>query len=99
MAENKENYYSEPVQEIMGSIPSRIIRWGVTAIFSVFFLILVGCCFIRYPQTLSSHVVITSTNPLSRMAARYTGLIDTVAVTNGQTLHRWIISTSGSKTS
>lgn len=88
MAENKENYYSEPVQEIMGSIPSRIIRWGVTAIFSVFFLILVGCCFIRYPQTLSSHVVITSTNPLSRMAARYTGLIDTVAVTNGQTVHQ-----------
>ena len=36
MPERGDNYYSEPVQEIMGSIPSWITRWGVTVIAGIF---------------------------------------------------------------
>ena len=84
MPERGDNYYSEPVQEIMGSIPSWIIRWGVTVIAGIFALIVIGCCIIRYPQTLTSAITLTSENPPSDLASRYDGLLDTVCVVNGQ---------------
>ena len=84
MPERGDNYYSEPVQEIMGSIPSWITRWGVTVIAGIFALIIIGCCIIRYPQTLTSSITLTSENPPSDLAARYDGLLDTVCVVNGQ---------------
>ena len=55
MPHNRDiNYHSEPVQEIMGTTPSWITRWGVTVIFTVFTLIVIGCCIIRYPQTVDA---------------------------------------------
>ena len=84
MPERGDNYYSEPVQEIMGSIPSWVTRWGVTVIAGIFALIIIGCCIIRYPQTLTSAITLTSENPPSDLASRYDGLLDTVCVVNGQ---------------
>ena len=84
MPERGDNYYSEPVQEIMGSIPSWVTRWGVTVIAGIFALIVIGCCIIRYPQTLTSAITLTSENPPSDLASRYDGLLDTVCVANGQ---------------
>jgi len=78
------NYHSEPVQEIMGTIPSWITRWGVTVIFAVFALIVLGCCIIRYPQTVDAGISITSSCPPSELTARYDGLIDRVCVIDGQ---------------
>lgn len=54
-----EYYYSEPAQEILGSIPSWITRWGVTIIFGVFAMIIVGSCLIDYPQTLTAPITVT----------------------------------------
>lgn len=82
----EQEYYSEPVQEIMGTIPSWIIRWGVSVIAAVFVLILIGCCIIKFPQTIKSTISIISTNPPSQLEARYTGIIDTIAIRNGQTV-------------
>ncbi len=79
-----QEYHSEPVQEIMGTSPSWIIRWGVTVIAVVFALIVIGCCIIKYPQTIVSTISIINTNPPSRLEARYSGIIDTIAVANGQ---------------
>ena len=84
MPERGENYYSEPVQEIMGSIPSRVTRWGVTVIAGIFALIIIGCCIIKYPQTLTSTITLTSENPPSDLASRYDGLLDTMCVASGQ---------------
>ena len=88
MPERRENFYSEPVQEIMGSIPSWITRWGVTVIAAIFVLMAIGCCIIRYPQTLTSTITLTSENPPSDLASRYDGLLDTVCVKNGQKVRR-----------
>ena len=52
------NSYSEPVQEILGSIPSWVTRWGVTIIFGVLAMIIVGCCLIDYPQTLTAPITV-----------------------------------------
>lgn len=88
MGDNSNKIYSEPVQEIFEAIPSRLIRWGSIVILAELLLMLVGCYFIRYPETLNSSITITSTNPPSRIAARYTGLIDSVAIVNGQRVHK-----------
>ncbi len=56
----EQEYYSEPVQEIMGTIPPWIIRWGVMVIAAVFVLILIGCCIIKVPQTIKSTISIIS---------------------------------------
>lgn len=52
--------HSEPVQEIMGVIPSWITRWGVTIILSILLVILIGCCIIRYPETVSGTIELIS---------------------------------------
>lgn len=79
----KQVFYSEPVQEIMGTIPSWTVRWGVTVIAAVFAIISIGCCIVKYPQTISGGISIISTNPPARLEARYSGIIDTIAVSNG----------------
>lgn len=86
MPNNEDSYYSGPVQEIMGSIPSWITRWGVTVIVGIVVLIIIGCCIIKYPQTVTSSISLTSENPPSDLTARYDGLLDTVCVANGQTV-------------
>lgn len=83
MPEREDSYYSEPVQEIMGTIPSWITLWGITVIAGIFMLIIIGCCIIKYPQTLTSSISLTSVNPPSDLTSRYSGLLDSVYVTNG----------------
>lgn len=72
----------------MGTIPSWIIRWGNTVIFMIFCLIVIGCCFIKYPRTILATISISSNNPPSKLQSRYAGIIDTIAVSNGQSVHQ-----------
>lgn len=81
---NRDNYYSEQANEIMGSIPSWIVRWGITVVAAIFVGILIGCYFIKYPDIVQAPITITTINPPSDLAARYAGLLDTVCVKNGQ---------------
>lgn len=57
-ADKNDLLHSEPVQEILGSIPAWITRWGVTIIFALFALIIFGSCLIEYPQTLSAPILV-----------------------------------------
>lgn len=84
---NDMSKYSEPVQEIMGIVPSWITRWGVTVIFFVLLFIIIGCCLIRYPQTVRATISVTSTCPPSELAARFDGLIDDIYIDDGQEVH------------
>ncbi len=57
----RNTFYSEEAQEIMGRMPSRLVRWGLACIFFIFLIILAISFFIRYPRTISGPVVITQT--------------------------------------
>ena len=81
---DRNNHYSEEAQDILGKIPSWIIRWGITVITIVFIGIIVGCYFIKYPKIVESQASITTINPPSNLTARYSGLIDSICVANGQ---------------
>ncbi len=70
------NLRSEEVREIMGHIPSRLIRYGISALFVVVVLVLIGTCFFRYPDTISGHFVIHSSNPSLSLQAKVSGRIE-----------------------
>ena len=79
----RDSFYSDEAQEIIGSVPSWVVRWGITVVFVIFAGIVAGCYFIKYPQIVTAPITITTVNPPADLAARYDGLLDTVCVSNG----------------
>lgn len=89
MPENKRQIiHSEPVREIMGSPPRRLISWGTTAIFVVFILFFLGSWLIRYPDVIPAPVEITTTNPPVTLTSRVNGRILELLSTEGDTVDR-----------
>ena len=81
---NRDNFHSDEAQAIMGHAPAWVVRWGVMVVFCIFTGILLGCYFIKYPDTVEAPVVITTLNPPADLYARYDGLIDTLFVSDGE---------------
>lgn len=73
MPSRREHFYSEEAQAILGRAPSWVVRWGVTVVFCILAGIIAGCYFIRYPQTVTAPISITTINPPSDLAASETG--------------------------
>ena len=59
MADNKIELRSEKIRHIIGEIPSRIVRYGITIITIVLLVLLVGAYFIPYPETISAKIEMT----------------------------------------
>jgi multidrug resistance efflux pump len=84
--------YSEPVREIMGTPPGKILKWGTTVIFTVFILFITFAWFFKYPDIIPSPVEITTENPPVILVSKITGRIkhlyvnDKGIVKNGQIL-------------
>lgn len=84
MPQLRDNFHSEEAQEIMGRAPSWVVRWGITVIFVILALIVLGCYIIKYPQTVTAPISITTVNAPSDLTARYDGLLDSVCIGNGE---------------
>jgi multidrug resistance efflux pump len=82
MKENKpEILYSDPIREIMGRPPGKILRWGNAVMFSVFILFLIFAWLIRYPDIIPAPVEITTINPPVTLVTKITGRIKSLNVT------------------
>ncbi len=75
---------SEEVQEVMGKVPPWILRWGITVLFAIVMVMLIGCYFFKYPDTLTAGITITTTTPPVNIIARSAGKLDQIYVNNGQ---------------
>ena len=75
---------SEEVQEVMGQIPAWIVRWGITILFIVVLVLLVGSYFFRYPDVITTEMTLTSRHPVAEVVARSSGKINELYVFNGQ---------------
>jgi HlyD family secretion protein len=75
-----EILYSEPVREIMGKPPRRILRWGTTILFLVFILFILFSWLIKYPDIIPAPVLITTTNPPVTLVTKITGHIKSLYV-------------------
>ena len=60
MADKKIELRSEKVRYIIGEIPSRIGRYGITIITIVILGLLVGAYFIPYPEAISAKIQMTN---------------------------------------
>ena len=60
MADDKIELRSEKVRHIIGEIPSKIVRYGITIITIVILGLLGGAYFIPYPETISAKVQMTN---------------------------------------
>ncbi|MCK5338180.1 MAG: HlyD family efflux transporter periplasmic adaptor subunit [Bacteroidales bacterium] len=93
MAKESKNtrieFRSEPVQEILGSVPSWIIRWGTSLFFVIIVLLLVGSWFFRYPEVVPNlNIEVVTTQPPADVVARSTGKIEEFFITDKQLVSR-----------
>lgn len=83
---------SEEVQEILGHIPSRIIRYGISVIVTILILLVLGSCFFKYPDILIAQAEIITKNPPADIVAKSSGelthllVADTQLVIEGEVL-------------
>lgn len=75
---------SEEVQEIMGTPPRWIVRWGITIILLVVVVLIIGSYFYKYPDLISSRVTILSESPPVSIIARSDGKLDKIFVDDKQ---------------
>lgn len=74
----------EEVQEVMSQIPPWILRRGITALFLIVLLLLIGSWFFKYPDVIKANITVTSLEPPASIIARSSGKIDEIFVKNNQ---------------
>lgn len=75
---------SDEFQEIVQQSPRWLVRSGVLLIFGFLLLLLGGSYFFKYPDVITADIVVLSENPPAFLAARTTGRIDSILVTDHQ---------------
>ncbi|MCB2196660.1 MAG: HlyD family secretion protein [Bacteroidetes bacterium] len=75
---------SNEVQEILNRPPKWIIRWGITIIFFVIVVVLVGSWFFKYPDIIGAPITLTTENPPAPVLAKTTGKIQNLLVSDNQ---------------
>jgi len=90
MTANNDNIElrSEEVQEIMGTPPKWITRWGITIIFIAILVLLVGSYFYKYPDIVEAQVTILSENPPIPIVARADGKLELLLVSDKQAVQK-----------
>ena len=78
--DNKIEIRSGEVQEILGGVPSRMVRYGIVMFAAIFALIIIFSFIFHYPDILRSEIVVTTENPPATLVARATGKIDQLFV-------------------
>ncbi|WBX75922.1 HlyD family efflux transporter periplasmic adaptor subunit [Tenacibaculum ovolyticum] len=76
-----EEIRSEEVQEILSHIPNWMIRWGNTLFLALILMLLFITWFVKYPDVISSEVMVTTSFPPEKIYAKSTGKFE-VFLTN-----------------
>ena len=75
---------SEEVQEILNYVPNWMIRWGNTLFFLLIVMLLFITWFIKYPDVITTQVMITTTNPPEKIYANSQGKFAEILVKDGE---------------
>ncbi|WP_026979216.1 HlyD family secretion protein [Flavobacterium tegetincola] len=71
---------SEEVQEILTRVPHWMIRWGNIVVLLILFSMMVGAYYVKYPDIVTTQVIITTQNPPEKLVARTSGKIAQILV-------------------
>lgn len=77
---NIESDYSEGFVDFFSKQPKWIVRYGLLIIFTILLFIIFLGWMIRYPDTVSSRIVVTSENPPVFVYSKINGVIESVFV-------------------
>lgn len=75
---------SEEVRDILGAMPSWIIRWGISVIFIVIAIFILVSILVEYPEVLRTRVKLTTQTLPANMKARFSGRISQIFVQENQ---------------
>lgn len=73
---------SEDVQEILGTPPGWLVRWGTTVVLLGFVMMLAAAWLVRYPDVVEAKVVVTTATPPVDIIARTDGRISKLLVSD-----------------
>lgn len=71
---------SEEVQEILTRVPNWTIRWGTVFIFTTLLILFYISWFVKYPDIVSTEILITTSIPPEKLIARTSGKIEAILV-------------------
>jgi hypothetical protein len=86
--DNNIEIRSEEVQEIMGTPPKWIVRWGIVIILLVVVILLLGSFYYKYPDIIEARVTVVSQNPPAQIVARSDGKLDQIFVADNQKVEK-----------
>lgn len=75
---------SDQVKEILGQAPNWVIQWGISVVFLIIIMFIVGSSMLSYNDIIPARVTITSENPPAHLTANVTGKLTSVFVEAGQ---------------
>lgn len=75
MPEPRFELRSEEVQDILSYIPHWIIRWGITVLFLTLLILISVSGIIKYPDSISASIVLTTKNPPIGVIAKNSGIL------------------------
>jgi len=75
---------SEEFQEVLGSVPPWILRWGITVLAFVIVILLIGSAVIKYPDVIPAQIVLTGSTPPATIVAHSSGKIKQLYVHDNQ---------------
>ena len=88
MADNNTKFElrSEEVQDILTRVPHWMLRWGTVLIFAIILMLCFVSWFVKYPDIVSTEIVITTAIPPEKLVARTSGRIETILVQDKSTV-------------
>jgi multidrug resistance efflux pump len=72
--------YSEEVRDVLSDPPKAILRWGNTILFGFIVVLLLISWFIKYPDVITTQIVITTHIPPEKLVAKVPGKIEAILV-------------------
>ena len=82
--EEKIELRSEEFQEVLGTVPPWILRWGITIMAVVVVILLIGSAVVKYPDVIPAQVVLTGSTPPATIVAHASGKIKELYVADNQ---------------
>ncbi|MDR1201876.1 MAG: HlyD family secretion protein [Tannerellaceae bacterium] len=77
---------SEEFQDILGTVPHWILRWGITAFAIIVIILLIGSAIFKYPDIISSSITLTGSIPPAAIVAKSSGKLKELYVDDNQTV-------------
>ncbi len=84
MSNQKVNFRSQEVQDILNHIPGTFLRWGSTTILFILFGVLFLSWVIKYPKTLEGEGILTTTTLPTIMHNHHSGYIKDIYANEGE---------------